>query len=227
VLNRCPRYFPLVRFLEEHPGCSVLEVGSGSIGLAEFQDREFTGCDVDFPEPPHPRMTAVVASGQTLPFGSETFDLVVCQDTLEHLPPEGRETLVDELVRVSSRFVYLSFPRGRLARLADQAYAFYHGRIRRWPLPGWLTEHLSTPSVDPARVRGRLDACGIVRSRGNENLLAHLFLLTVEHWAGMNRRLEILVRARPRLGRLIFGVLNLPPTYRHVLMLDKKRPDAE
>jgi len=50
------------------------------------------------------------ASGWALPFRSESFDLVVTCDTLEHLPPAHRPAFVDELLRVAACAVHLMAP---------------------------------------------------------------------------------------------------------------------
>lgn len=52
----------------------------------------------------------VKASGATLPFGPEAFDLVVTCDTLEHVLPPNRSAFVDELLRVASHCVVLMAP---------------------------------------------------------------------------------------------------------------------
>lgn len=52
----------------------------------------------------------VRASGSALPFRSETFDLVVTCDTLEHLPPADRPAFIDELLRVATCCVLLVAP---------------------------------------------------------------------------------------------------------------------
>jgi len=52
----------------------------------------------------------VRASGVTLPFQSEAFDLVVTCDALEHVPPADRAAFVAELLRVASHCVLLIAP---------------------------------------------------------------------------------------------------------------------
>jgi SAM-dependent methyltransferase len=221
MLNKWPRYFPLLRLLEDHRAGSVLEIGSGSTGLAAFWDGDLVGCDVLFPEPPHPDLLPVIASGRHLPFESESFDLVVCQDTLEHLPPEGRGELIREAVRVARRLVYVSFPRGRGAALADRLYALFHRRLRRLPLPEWLDDHLAMAPVDKEAVRFGLAAFGRVEGLGNENLAIHLVLLLAEHWPRLNRRLVGSGGSQPRFVRWLVQHGNVPPTYRQVYVLDK------
>ncbi len=50
------------------------------------------------------------ASIDHLPFGDETFDLVVCAQVLEHLPNEVLDRGVKELARVSKKWIFVSVP---------------------------------------------------------------------------------------------------------------------
>ena len=52
----------------------------------------------------------VRASGASLPFRSEVFDLVVTCDTLEHVPAPSRAAFVEELLRVATPCVLLIAP---------------------------------------------------------------------------------------------------------------------
>jgi SAM-dependent methyltransferase len=222
VLNRWPRYYPILQFLERHPGLFILEVGSGPVGLAGFREGELVGCDLAFTEPPHPSLRPVIASAELLPFATESFDLVICQDTLEHLPLAKREGFLREAARVSRRFVYISFPQGRGARLADRLYATYHLRLRRLPLPDWLEEHFTIPSVDPEQVRSVLAQFGRVEVQRNENLAAHMAVVLIEHWPRLNRLAVSFTQSNRWPTRCCFWLANLPPTYRQAVMLYKK-----
>jgi hypothetical protein len=71
-------------------GGSLLEVGSGSLGLGEFWRGPFVGCDVTFSARSVKNMRAVRASGHQLPFGDGAFDAVVVSDVMEHVPPPAR-----------------------------------------------------------------------------------------------------------------------------------------
>ncbi len=53
---------------------------------------------------------AVMASGVELPFADNAFDFVCALDTLEHVPDRYRIRFLDELIRVSRNFAYLTFP---------------------------------------------------------------------------------------------------------------------
>ncbi len=48
MLNWAARYFPIVRVLKQHLNGtdSLLEIGSGSVGVGKFYPAAFVGCDV-------------------------------------------------------------------------------------------------------------------------------------------------------------------------------------
>jgi hypothetical protein len=52
----------------------------------------------------------VRAVGGSLPFKGESFHLVCAHDTLEHVPPEGRERFLVDVSRMAGRFLVLNGP---------------------------------------------------------------------------------------------------------------------
>ena len=54
----------------------------------------------------------VRARAERLPFRDEVFDLVVCRGVVEHIPPGGQETGLEEIFRVTRRggYAYLAIP---------------------------------------------------------------------------------------------------------------------
>jgi GT2 family glycosyltransferase/glycosyltransferase involved in cell wall biosynthesis/tetratricopeptide (TPR) repeat protein len=50
------------------------------------------------------------SSGLNLPFPPKSFDAVVCTDVLEHVPPNQRQRLIEELQRVTGGILILGFP---------------------------------------------------------------------------------------------------------------------
>lgn len=87
---------------------NVLEVGIGN-GFVHKYLRNF-GVDVhtfDFDERLGPDTTGSVLE---MPFGSSEFDMACCFETLEHLPFENFTVALDELRRVSRRWLLLSLP---------------------------------------------------------------------------------------------------------------------
>ena len=79
MLNWAVRYFPVLRVLRTHvrDGEPVLEIGSGSFGLAHFYHERIIGSDLSFPDMPSKNMLPVRCSGTRLPFADSSFEAVV------------------------------------------------------------------------------------------------------------------------------------------------------
>jgi len=88
-------------------GLRVLDVG-GSPGLiADFLPHDYT---LVLDPQPCAKPNYVRGDGNALPFADESFDLVTCLDTLEHIPREKREGFTEELFRVADDFVVITAP---------------------------------------------------------------------------------------------------------------------
>jgi Methyltransferase domain len=110
----------------------ILDVGGGRGDFFDFAS--CSGIVADLPPDQslfgkarisHP---IVYFDGVKLPFRDESFDTVVCLDTLEHASKDRRSSLLRELQRVSSNRIILTFPERQfflpvllaIARLYDQ-----------------------------------------------------------------------------------------------------------
>ncbi len=95
----------------------VLDVpcGTGRLrGVLERRGMRYVGTDVSATMLAEPAVThdaaLVLADAERLPFAEDSFDVVVCCRLLHHLQDEEvMESVVRELVRVSSRMVIASF----------------------------------------------------------------------------------------------------------------------
>lgn len=119
---------------------SVLEIGTGSGFVSDYlraHGVRVTTYDFDAALSPD-----VVGAAQSLPFVSGSFDLVLCCQVLEHMPPEVSAAALREFRRVSRRHVVLSLPDVTpVARLV-------------LPVPGrWITERLVPAWWKPAPKR--------------------------------------------------------------------------
>jgi SAM-dependent methyltransferase len=139
-LDQALRYAPVLRFLRSHRTSHILEVGSGSSGLAAWWQGPVVGVDLRFDGESLPNLVTVEASATALPFPDRSFDAVVCTDVLEHLSADVRADAFAEMLRVSSGVVWVAFPSGPDALRADRAVGELCRILRREP-PGWLEDH--------------------------------------------------------------------------------------
>ncbi len=229
MLNQLLRYYPVLEMLARNSPQTILEVGSGSTGLGKYVDFQFIGVDENFtdysgtPQPIAPNMTPVVARASQLPFADESFDMVICVDTLEHILPAEREQTVMELLRVTSHTLFLSCPCDQHSQDHDRALRDYLTR-KRIPVPGWLDEHLN---LEVPRKEELLDlvsrqnfTCTIVK---NEGLPVHSMIMKSEFspvsrlvlnlsmiadaMLCLTRRDTAIVYRHPVLSRIILALL--------------------
>ena len=91
----------------------MLDVACGPARLYDiYRDYHPVSCDLSFEmleefSAGHPEAELVRADAAALPFASRSFDLVVAIRFLAHLRGEYRRRVLDELVRVSRRYVIL------------------------------------------------------------------------------------------------------------------------
>ncbi|MBT2657630.1 methyltransferase domain-containing protein [Bacillus sp. ISL-18] len=60
--------------------------------------------------------------GVTIPFDDQTFDFTISVDCIEHLPSEGREKFVNEMIRVSKKAAIIVSPFRRLDHETEERY---------------------------------------------------------------------------------------------------------
>lgn len=108
-------------------GRAALDVGARdgviAIPLTETYD-SVTAVDLNAPELDHPKVRTRQGNIASLPFSDGEFDLVVCAEVLEHLPPELVTKACSELVRVSRDRILIGVPYKqdiRLGRLTCSA----------------------------------------------------------------------------------------------------------
>lgn len=129
------RYLPILQELRRNPKKygSILEIGSGPIGLSIYTKKCVTGVDLAVEGPRFPNMKLVRGDATALPFPDSSFDLVVALDVLEHMPKELRAKAVAEAVRVGKKRIYVGCPCGPAARAWEQKlYRRYQAVVSGW-----------------------------------------------------------------------------------------------
>jgi len=101
----------------DHTSISLLDVGSNGPGFAHYNHFEKVNqYNIDiFPTPQkiqeeYPKVKFITYSGDRLPFIDGLFDIVICVDVLEHIPPGQRKNFILDVIRVSKSFVIFVFP---------------------------------------------------------------------------------------------------------------------
>jgi SAM-dependent methyltransferase len=196
------RYAPALRRLWElSAGASVLDVGSGSSGVGTWLERPFVGVDLSFDTAPVPQMRAVVGDARQLPFPDATFDLVVCVDVLQELPPGGIEAVCGELARLAAGTVVVVAACGAEAEASDRRLLEWCARRHVAP-PDWLPRQVRQGLPSPEAIRSALARRGRVTEGWNRSVSWHERMVRAELRPGLA---PVRAAARPFLrlwGRL-------------------------
>ncbi|MBN2329249.1 MAG: class I SAM-dependent methyltransferase [Candidatus Omnitrophica bacterium] len=142
--QRCETVRQLLNWAMPDPG-RILDVGGYPGRLRSIiPQHEWVICD--------PRVDApgeqVQGDAAHLPFRDESFDFAASLDVLEHIAQEDRESVLEEMLRVSRQGLILTFPAGHpLTASAEdkvcQVYKQLHGKEHPW-----LAEHARQPLPD-------------------------------------------------------------------------------
>jgi hypothetical protein len=198
----------------------LLDIGSGSFGLAAFYRYRFVGCDLEFPWRPRKPMLPVRCSATNLPFDDASFPAVVVSDVLEHVPPDQRPMVVREALRVAGKVAVFGFPSGSSAEECDRQFHQYL-KERGIPPYGWLEEHLRHPFPD----RTLFDALPpewSVESFGNENVEFHSWVHRRELSRIGKGLFWILLTIVPRLVEALLRLADRSPFYRMIVVATRK-----
>ena len=187
MLHQLARYSAIAPLVEEAGRGSVLDVGSGSEGIAGWLGAGWmvTALDSSFEYigamsgPGGAPGRRVVGDARALPFGDREFDVVLALDVLDHVPADDRARVIDELVRVARRRVVVACPTGRAALASDERLAA-RLRARGMEPPSWIVEHEEHGFPEREELRTQLARHGRVRLLGNENLRWHEWLFRFE-----------------------------------------------
>ena len=108
-INQILRYWPIVKFVKKILGnqnLRILEIGSGSAGITKFAKTPVFGLDINFEDKRSPYLKQVKHSAlKKFPFEDNEFDIVLSVDAYEHLPKNKRNKTLEEMYRVSKKYV--------------------------------------------------------------------------------------------------------------------------
>ena len=92
---------------------SVLDVGARDGNLSRLLTEHFasvTALDLEKPSIAHDRIACVEGDVTRLELASDSFDVVLCAEVLEHIPGKGLEQACCELIRVAKSHVVIGAP---------------------------------------------------------------------------------------------------------------------
>lgn len=138
------RYLPIVKDLQKKlsPKDKILEVGSEITGITPYLKRRVTGLDQGFDySRQNEYLTPVVGSAVKMPFKNRSFDYTLSVDVVEHIPPQLRAPAIREMLRVTKKRVYLTFPCGHRSELIDRELDEYFYRQNGYHFD-YLSEHV-------------------------------------------------------------------------------------
>jgi SAM-dependent methyltransferase len=202
----------------------ILDVG-GVLGGAgghlattgDFFPDDFPPCSTDVRGSDHPDHVAI--GDPPLPFADDSFDLVLCQDVLEHVPPDGRPLLLDELRRVSRRFVFLAAPFATQGVRDADAVLFALVRARHGYEHDFLREHLTHGHPDLAATVAYFERAGATVVTLPNGYLPYWQLMQTANLLLAEPALgERYARAQARYNGQVADWRE--PAYRHLLVID-------
>lgn len=249
MLNQLIRYLPIMDFIKRKQYKEILEVGSGSKGIAKYLTKGYiVGCDINFADYAERQrqinrnLIPITGSAESLPFKNGSFEIVVSSDMLEHVKSTARENVIKELHRVANKMVFLIFPCGNEALESDRRLRKYYESKNR-KVPRWLTEHLESSfplEEDISNVLNKNNFEYIVKN--NENLIIHHLIMVLESLPSIERYLTrvanliaqedftrgsypkrvYVIRFILRPVRYLIKYLNFGVTYRKIFIIKKK-----
>ena len=218
------RYLPIVDAIKSlEKNLTILEVGSGGLGIVPYLNREVTGVDIAFNLPIHPKLRQVKDSVTHLPFRDTSFDIVISVDMLEHLEKKERIKAVDEMLRVARKKIFVSVPCGKYAYKQD-LYLDKYFREKYGSRYQFLEEQVTLGLPEEKDIYDKIVMKAKERKRpinlevfGNENLNLRLFLM--KGFISKNLLANLFFRKILLFALPILRLYSNEPTYRKLFVV--------
>jgi len=149
-IGRNIRYSEIVRIIgktkKNNP--SIIEIGSGKIGITSYLKQKVVGVDVTFDDYPSlGYLEERVYNGTKLDYFDNRFDFVISVDMLEHVPIRERQRIISEMIRIGKTYIVLAFPCSAKSKLYEKKLERRYIRCGL-PVPKYLKEHMESGLPD-------------------------------------------------------------------------------
>ena len=169
---------------------------------------------------------AVLDPRAPLPFADRSRPVVLALDVLEHVPATARAAWLEELWRVTGRFLLLGNPFATAGVAEADSYLFELIRSRYGYEHGFLAEHLRHGHPDLAATESFFASRGgSVATLPSGYLPAWILLQTLNAWLSHPEQDHTYVLANQAANRAIGLGSSAAPAYRHLLVIDREGRD--
>lgn len=212
------RYLPIADDIRNTKGINtILDVGSGSLGITPYLNKQVTGVDTNFSGPYSSSLKQVLSSAIKLPFKNKSFDISICADTLEHIPRNLRKKAIVELIRVTKIKIYIVAPFETISEKEDKILFDYVMRTTGRIDP-YIKEHIDYRLPKEKEIIKFFPSTVKIVSKGLTNIYLHRLLLIVQF--SNNRIMKFISSVIFVLLVPFFLKINFPPTYRKLFIID-------
>lgn len=202
---------------------TILEVGSGSLGIAPYLGQKITGLDLDFSGPDFPLLTRIKGDATHIPFPDQSFDFVVSVDVLEHVPSKKRKRAINEALRVAKFGVFLGIPCGKEAEKQDKLHHQQYKKIFGQPFP-FLAQQVKLGLPTEDEMLRMIKECADkqkkkIRIKVKSNLNLSVRRLLMWGWMTKNPIIDFIFRKVFLIFIPVLRHLNWEPTYRKLFFV--------
>lgn len=214
------RYLPIVDDIRNQDDINtILDVGSGSLGITPYLKKSVTGIDQDFTGPNSLFLHRVKGTALKLPLNDNSFDASICVDVLEHIPKKFRRRVINELIRVAKKRIYIVAPCEKHSEKEDRVIFEYIKGKNRVSDP-FLSEHIKYGLPNEEEILSFIPKENLVQIKPLTNLYLHRLILMAQ-FSGS--------RAGRFISSVIFVLLipfflniNFSPSYRKFFIIKRK-----
>lgn len=220
------RYIPVVEVIKKSglETSTILEVGSGSLGIVPYLRREIDGIDIDFSGPKTSLINKIKGQATSLPFKKNAYDIIVSVDVIEHIPQSQRTDAISETLRVAKKLAIIVVPVGKKSEEQDKELRQYWNKIYAKPNQ-FLEEHTTNglPTTDALLIEidknlRKLKKNARVTSRPLLNL--HIRNILMRTWITKSKLLYYLYMKGYLLLLPVLRHANFGDCYRRLLVIE-------